>query len=208
MKISYAILACNEAKELNELLIALTSEIRSTDEIVIVLDESTHTEEVKNVCDSHQSLLNELYYYFHPLNRDFAAQKNYLTSKCTGDWIVNLDADELLTPDLIRILPQVIEMNDEVDVVWMPRINTVEGITPDHIEKWNWQVNDKGWINWPDAQMRIYKNNGFIKWTQPVHERLIGHKSFGRLPFDAKYAIHHHKTITKQELQNEFYKGI
>ena len=195
MKISYAILACNEAKELNELLTALSSEIRKSDEIVIVLDDANYTKEIEYVCESYA-------------NKDFAAQKNYLTSKCSGDWIVNLDADELLTPDLIRILPQVIEMNDEVDVVWMPRINTVEGITPDHIEKWNWQVNDKGWINWPDAQMRIYKNNGFIKWTQPVHERLVGHNSFGRLPFDAKYAIHHHKTITKQESQNEFYKGI
>ena len=99
-------------------------------------------------------------------------------------------------------------MNENVDAIWMPRINTVEGITPDHIEKWNWQVNDKGWVNWPDSQMRLYKNNGEIKWTQPVHERLVGYKSFGRLPFDAKYAIHHHKHITKQESQNEFYRGI
>ena len=207
MKISYAILACNEARELNELLTALSSDIRKSDEIVIVLDDTNYTKEIEYVCESYATD-GGIQWYTHPLNKDFAAQKNYLTSKCSGDWIVNLDADELLTPDLIRILPQVIEMNDEVDVVWMPRINTVEGITPDHIEKWNWQVNDKGWINWPDAQMRIYKNNGFIKWTQPVHERLVGHNSFGRLPFDAKYAIHHHKTITKQELQNEFYKGI
>jgi glycosyltransferase involved in cell wall biosynthesis len=207
MKISYAILACNEARELNELLTALTSEIRKSDEIVIVLDETSVTKKVEFICESYKRS-NDLQYYTHPLNKDFAAQKNYLTSKCSGDWIVNLDADELLTPDLIRILPDIIEMNEEVDVVWMPRINTVEGITPDHIEKWNWQVNEKGWVNWPDAQMRIYKNNGFIKWVQPVHERLTGHKSFGRLPFDAKYAIHHHKNITKQESQNEFYKGI
>ena len=181
MKISYAILACNEAKELTELLEALVYTIRDVDEIVIVLDETNHTEEVRTICESYITKAN-LKYYTHPLNKDFAAQKNYLTSKCVGDWIVNLDADELLTPDLIRILP--------------------------HIDKWNWQVNDKGWVNWPDAQMRIYKNNGFIKWTQPVHERLVGHKSFGRLPFDVKYAIHHHKTITRQEAQNEFYKGI
>tara|TARA_R110001592_G_scaffold299685_1_gene570732 strand:- start:173 stop:796 length:624 start_codon:yes stop_codon:yes gene_type:complete len=207
MKISYAILACNEAKELTELLIALTSQIRPSDEIVVVLDETTSTPEVQAICEEYAAG-GMFKFWSHPLNRDFAAQKNYLTSKCSGDWIVNLDADELLTPDLICILPEVIEMNQEVDVVWMPRINTVEGITPDHIEKWNWQLNDKGWVNWPDAQMRIYKNNGIIKWIQPVHERLTGHTSFGRLPFDPKYAIHHHKTITKQELQNDFYRGI
>ena len=203
MKISYAILACTEDKELTELLEALTESKRDEDEIVIVLDETNSTPEVKRVCENYN-----VRWHTHPLNKNFAAQKNYLTSKCTGDWIVNLDADELLTPDLIRILPEIIDMNQEVDVVWMPRINTVEGITEEHIEKWNWQLNDKGWVNWPDAQMRIYKNNGFIKWIQPVHERLDGYNSFGRLPFDPKYAIHHHKHITKQELQNEFYRGI
>ena len=203
MKLSYAILACTEARELTELLEALVHSKREQDEIVIVLDELNSTEKVKKICEMY-----DVKWFTNPLNRDFAQQKNFLTSKCSGDWIVNLDADELLTPDLIRILHDIIKMNDNVDAIWMPRINTVEGITPDHIEKWNWQVNDKGWINWPDSQMRLYKNNGKIKWTQPVHERLVGYESFGRLPFDAKYAIHHHKNITKQELQNEFYRGI
>ena len=207
MKISYAILACSEARELNDLLQALTSEVRKSDEIIVVLDESNHTKKVQFLCESYAND-NGLKWYTHPLNKDFSAQKNFLTSKCTGDWIVNLDADELLTPNLIRILPDVIEMNEKVDAIWMPRINTVEGITEEHIEKWNWQLNDKGWVNWPDAQMRIYKNNGKIKWSQPVHERLVGYESFGRLPFDAKYAIHHHKHITKQEAQNDFYRGI
>jgi len=207
MKISYAILACNEARELNELLTSLEN-IRTSDEVVVVLDETTHTKKVQFICDSYARSNNHFKWYTHPLNKDFAAQKNFLTSKCSGDWIVNLDADELLPLDLIRILPDIIKMNDEVDAIWMPRVNTVEGITDEHVEKWNWQVNDKNWINWPDAQMRIYKNNGIIKWIQPVHERLDGYEAFGRLPFDAKYAIQHHKSITKQEAQNEFYRGI
>ena len=203
MKLSYAILACTEARELTELLEALVYSKRDQDEIVIVLDELNSTEKVKDICKRY-----EVKWFTNPLNKDFAQQKNFLTEKCEGDWIVNLDADELLTPDLIRILHDIIDMNDKVDAIWMPRINTVEGITPEHVEKWNWQLNDKGWVNWPDAQMRLYKNNGKIKWTQPVHERLEGYESFGRLPFDPKYAIHHHKHITKQELQNEFYRGI
>lgn len=207
MKISYAILACNEATELNNLLTQLCTEIRKSDEIVVVLDETNVTKKVEFICESY-ARDNSLMWYKHPLNKDFAAQKNYLTKKCTGDWIVNLDADELLKPDLIRILPEIVKMNEEVDAVWMPRVNTVDGITQEHIDKWNWQVNDKGWVNWPDAQMRIYKNDKKIKWVQPVHERLDGYKTFGRLPFDPRYAIYHHKTISRQEAQNEFYKGI
>lgn len=207
MKISYAILACNEARELNELLSQLSSEIRKSDEIVVVLDETNVTRKVEFICESYAHD-HGLIWHNHPLNKDFSSQKNFLNGKCTGDWIINLDADELLNKNLIRILPDIIEMNEEVDAIWMPRVNTVDGITQEHIDKWNWQVNDKGWINWPDAQMRIYKNNGKIRWTQPVHERLEGYEKFGRLPFDEKYAIQHHKHVTKQEAQNDFYKGI
>ena len=208
MKISYAILACTEARELNELITHLSNEIRAVDEIVVVTDEVNTTSKVKHLCESfvHNDMIK---WYTRPLNKDFAQQKNFLNSKCSGDWILNLDADESISANLIKLLPDIVKMNDgKVEAIWMPRVNTVDGITQEHIDKWNWQVNDKDWVNWPDAQMRIYKNDPKIKWIQPVHERLEGYDDFGRLPFDERYAIIHHKHITKQEAQNEFYKGI
>ena len=35
-----------------------------------------------------------------------------------------------------------------------------------------WNVNDKGWVNWPDYQWRIWKNKPKIKWKNKVHEVL------------------------------------
>jgi hypothetical protein len=41
----------------------------------------------------------------------------------------------------------------------VPRVNTVKGITQEHIQKWGWIVDNQGRVNWPDLQWRIYANN-------------------------------------------------
>ena len=58
-----------------------------------------------------------------------------------------------------------LESNKEVDLFFVPRINTVEGLTPTHIKKWGWKVGENGWINFPDYQWRIYKNDPKIVWV-------------------------------------------
>ena len=55
------------------------------------------------------------------------------------------------------------EENNEIDVFLVPRVNTVSNITPEHIQKWGWKVNDEGWVNWPDMQWRLWKNKPEIK---------------------------------------------
>ena len=76
---------------------------------------------------------------------------------CSGDYVFHLDADEIPHETLIEQLHTILDMND-IDLVWIPRINTVEGITQEHIDKWGWKVTSKGWINYPDYQARVYKN--------------------------------------------------
>ena len=44
-------------------------------------------------------------------------------------------------------------------------------------QKWQWKVNEQGWVNWPDYQWRIWKNIKRIKWKNKVHEVLEGHKT-------------------------------
>ena len=48
---------------------------------------------------------------------------------CTKDYIVNIDSDELPNVELLNILPGILEANPEVDLYYVPRINTVSGIT-------------------------------------------------------------------------------
>ena len=138
----------------------------------------------------------------------FADWKNHLTSLCSGDYIFQIDADEVPNPILINNIHSILETNPEVDVYHVPRVNTVEGLTDEHIKKWRWRVNDQGWVNWPDYQMRVYKNNSTIKWKNKVHEVLEGHTKFSAFPPQEELALYHPKNIKRQEQQNEFYEKI
>jgi hypothetical protein len=200
--ISYAITACNEHVELKRLLDILANNIRLEDEIVVQMD-VTATDDVKAVVNKYK-LMN----YFHPLNNDFATFKNNLKSLCTKDYIFQIDADEYPHPHFLESLPDILEYNSTIDVFLTPRINTVEGLTEQHIKQWGWNVNDKGWVNFPDYQWRIWKNSNKIKWINKVHERLDGFNEYSVLPQSEEYCLFHPKDIKRQEKQNEFYSKI
>jgi glycosyltransferase involved in cell wall biosynthesis len=200
--ISYAITACNEAKELIRLLNQLNGAIRKgEDEIVVQLDTAA-TMEVEYIIDEYPSVKKITF----ELNNDFASFKNNLKNHCTKDYIFQIDADEYLTEELLASLPEILEMNPEVELYAVPRINTVEGLTPEHIQKWRWHVNQDGWINYPDHQTRILKNIPEINWINKVHERLVGAKTI--VPLPEGYELIHPKTIEKQEKQNNYYNTL
>tara|TARA_R100000030_G_scaffold53201_1_gene39991 strand:- start:14549 stop:15172 length:624 start_codon:yes stop_codon:yes gene_type:complete len=207
MKISYAITVCNEFIEIQRLLGFLLENKRDKDEIVILFDTKNGTKEVEKILD-HYNLITD-YYSLHkaPFENHFADWKNKLTSFCTGDYIYQIDADEMISTYVLDFLPEVLQHND-VDVLKVPRINTVEGLTQEHINKWGWGVNKNGWINFPDFQWRIYKNNDKIKWVNKVHEVLEGYKTMTYLPTEEEWCLHHPKTIEKQEKQNELYNKL
>jgi hypothetical protein len=201
LSISYAITACNEHEELERLLYQLDTNIRDIDEVVIQLD-TTATEEVKEVCYKYPAFtLIEC-----SLNRDFASFKNNLKKHCNRDYIFQIDADEYLTEELLASLPEILELNPEVELYAVPRINTVEGLTQEHIQKWGWNVNENGWVNYPDYQTRILKNIPEINWINKVHERLVGAKN--TVPLPEGYDLIHPKTIERQEKQNQFYNTL
>jgi glycosyltransferase involved in cell wall biosynthesis len=200
--ISYAITACNEHVELDRLLGQLTSSIRDEDEIVVQMD-FTATDEVKDVVNKYK-LMN----YFHPLNGDFATFKNNLSSLCTKDYIFQIDADEYPHPELVPLLPSILEANDDTDVFLVPRINTVEGLTEQHIKQWGWNVDHHNRVNFPDYQWRVWKNVPTIKWINKVHERLDGFGLYTNFPPLEEMCLYHPKDIKRQEKQNAFYDQI
>lgn len=61
-------------------------------------------------------------------------------------------------------------------------------------------------INAYDMQGRIYKKG--MSWYGKVHERIIGGQKFSSLPNDEVYCIQHHKTIERQEKQNNLYNTL
>ena len=179
---------------------------RPQDEIVILYDENNGDPEILKFLLPYNKLPNVQTWRSYDFHKNFADWKNLLNSYCKGDFIFQLDADEMISEYMIKNLSTILEMNKEVDLYFVPRINTVDGITEKHIKKWGWRVNDKGWINWPDAQGRVFRKG--MSWYGKVHERIIGGQKFSSLPLDEEYCIQHHKTIERQEKQNNLYNTI
>ena len=211
MTISYAIPVCTEHKEIDKLLTFLQKHIDKNDEIVIQCDSGNTTPEVFAVLNKFvppEGFLGPITVIEHPLNGDFASFKNNLKKHCQGDWIFQIDADEIPHKDLIKNLKLLIQENPTTDLFLVPRINTVDGLTQEHTQKWGWNVDWNGWVNFPDYQTRIVQNNPKIKWTSKVHEVLVGHSKYSLLPKEEEWSLYHHKHIDKQEYQNKFYNTL
>lgn len=204
MKISYALTVCNEVQEFKRLLDFLTTCIREEDEIVVLIDGNKGLDkELREIAMQSERVSNVVVSGFEG---DFAKWKNLLNSYCTGEYIFQLDADELPAEKLIEFLPQFLELNPGTELFFVPRQNRVEGLTREDIQRWGWNVNEQGLVNWPDYQGRIYKNLPSIQWSGKVHERITGMRVYGRLP-DQLY-LEHNKTIVKQREQNTLYNKL
>ena len=205
MKISYGITVHNEADELNKLLEVLVSNTDEEDEIVICDDFSNQeTREVIDHWDLHSPDSKVIKHYTRKLDGNFADQKNSVIENSTGDYIFHIDADEYPNEILLQQLKQILEIND-VDLVWVPRVNTIEDMEQQHIQKWGWRVSEKNWVNYPDYQARVFRNHKDIRWTRPLHEYITGCKTYAHLPPHEELSLYHPKTIEKQEEQNMFY---
>ncbi len=206
MKISFAITVCNELEEIKRLVPFILEHKGIQDEIVILFDDKNGNKEVLDFLLPFNIKPNVQVWRGLDWNNNFADWKNKLNEYCTGDYIFQLDADEMVTEFLIKNVSQVIQENNEVDLFYLARVNTVDGITMEHINKWRWNLDKEGRINFPDYQGRIYKSN--LKWEGKVHEKITGAKYYAVLPLEEEYCLIHHKSINKQESQNNYYNTI
>ena len=206
MKLSYAITVCDEFVEIQKLIPFLLKHKRHEDEIVVLYDSKNGSKSIETFLRA-KSINGEFSWYMGEFGGHFANWKNKLTDYCSGDYIFQIDADEMPTTYMLDMIPEVLTHND-IDILKVPRINTVEGLTQEHIEKWQWGVNDLGWVNFPDFQWRIYKNNNSIKWVNQVHEVLVGYRTISYLPTLEEWCLVHNKTIKKQEQQNKLYEEL
>ena len=200
MKISYAICVCDEHRELDSLLSFLVEVIDKDDEINILVDSGKVTPKVKSVLHQFNDriVVNE-----RTFCGNFSTHRNYHITKCTGDYIFVLDADEIPQENLIKNIKTF-----DSDILYIPRINIIPGYTEDWCKRVNFRVNDVGWINWPDYQGRFFRNDGNIKWNLGLHERLTGSDKIAQLQADPMIAIWHIKTFQKQNAQDKFYKNL
>lgn len=208
IKITYAITVCDELEELVRLINFLQREINPEDQILIQYDSDKVSDGVMGYLGVLTSLHSNYKVVGYPLNGNFGEFKNNLKRHADGEFIVSIDADELIDEYLVHNLREFLDMNKGVDLYFIPRINTVDGITEEHIKKWGWKVDEKGWINFPDYQTRIYRKTSEIEWEGKVHERIKGYNTFSVLPAEREYSLYHPKGIERQERQNKLYEGM
>jgi hypothetical protein len=208
INVTYAITVCNELTEITQLINFLHPRLKSEDEILIQYDTDSATTQVKDYLTILTQMHENIRVISFPLNKDFASYKNNLKNHANGMFIFQIDADEMPSEYLVENLEFFLESNKEVDLFFIPRINTVEGLTDEHIKKWGWKVNELGWINFPDYHTRLYRRTSEIEWQGKVHERIIGYNTLSVLPQDEEYCLYHHKQIARQEKQNELYDTI
>jgi glycosyltransferase involved in cell wall biosynthesis len=204
MKLSYAICVCTEARELNSLLCFLTQVKDPEDDINILVDTKHVTPQVYQVLEKFKDSIIQVSRDF---NGDFSAHRNYQLSKCSGEYIFTIDADEIPQEALIKNIKQVIKDTDG-DLFLIPRINICPGYTVEWLKKRNFIINDFGWINWPDYQGRVYKNQPSIKYGNKLHEQIIGATRPVRLDANPNISLWHIKSVEKQDLQDSLYKDI
>lgn len=214
IKLSYIIGVNNETKVLDMCIIQVLQHKQLQDEVVVVTNQTTNKATL-DILQKHKESI-KVVDYSDPI-KDFSVYKNYKKSLASEDshFIFDLDADEIPNKSLLQVLPEIILNNPEVDLYWVPRINIVEGITPEYIQSQGWQTSiHKGAtiINFPDFQGRIYANKPHIQWKNKVHEQVSGHKLHSMLPaFDTynniaeDYTLLHIKTFQDQVRGNERY---
>ena len=207
MKISYGITVHNEHKELSRLLETLLHKTQPEDEVVVCVDGDDDA--VRFELDVYSQKFFEetdktMKVYQRKLDGDFAAHKNSVIENSVGDYIFHIDADEYPHEILLQQLPEILKIND-VDLIWIPRVNTIDGMTDEDVRKWGWRVTEKGWVNYPDYQSRVFRNHKDIRWTRPLHEHIVGAKTYSHLPPHEELSLYHPKTIEKQTQQNMFY---
>jgi glycosyltransferase involved in cell wall biosynthesis len=208
--ISYCITVCDELIEFKKLLEQLVDNIDINDEIIIQVDLSKEkSNEIKNILNENY-LFNvnqiSIKYIETYLNNDFSKFKNNLLQYCDKEYIFQIDADELLSDEFLKDIKYILKENDDIDVFKISRENQVIGLSDSYIDKWNLNINNKEYINYPDYQYRLFKNFNNIVWINPVHEVLTNYKRLSILPSDM--ALVHIKNLEKQIKQNAFYETI
>jgi hypothetical protein len=207
--LTFAITVCNEKQEVIKLISTL---VHNKFPIVVLWDMNSDIE-VWNQLAKLKLMFPQISLYARPFDNDFAEHKNYLNSKCNTEWILQLDADELLTDSLLDWLENKLCLyDDRYKLFFIPRMNIVKGITPEYVESqgWKYQNQREDWVQWPDYQGRLYRNLPEIKWAGKVHERIAGIKLSEAIGFDQNIdkCLIHVKSFYKQKSQNELYSKI
>lgn len=201
--ITYAITVADEEFEFKRLINSLQPYLFQDEEIIILADSNKVTSKIIDHASYCKLNIN-----FFDFQRDFSEFKNQLFRLSSKNYIFQIDADEQVPISLIYILRQ-IALQNEIDLLWIPRINKTYGIDEAE-EKEDREKNSMGWKGFPDMQGRFFKNVDYIRWNGKVHETLEGarnQRSINQEPIEL-YSILHVKDKAKVDKQLSMYASM
>lgn len=150
--LSVVISAYNEEEKIGD---CLESVRQLADEIIFVDNEST--DKTLEIAKKYTSKI-----FSRPNNPMLNVNKNFGFLRATGDWILSLDADERVTPELRNeIESRIRNYESGINGYWIPRKNIIFG-------KW---VKHTGW--YPDHQLRLFKRGKGKFPEEHVHEMVV-----------------------------------
>lgn len=124
--------------------------------------------------------------YVHPYTSYVEPARNFAIGKASGDWILIIDADEVVSASLSEELRACTKNTGGITFYRIPRKNIIFG-------KW---IKQKQW--WPDYQIRLFKK-GAVKWKEEIHS-VPNTRGIGKdLLADERHAIvhNHYQSVTK-----------
>lgn len=163
MKLSVCIIAVNEEKNLARCLSAIKG---VASEIVVGIDSQTTD---KSAAVARKFTKNV---FILPHQDNFHLMKKKVIAKCTGDWILQLDADEVVSPPLRDEIKKTINQNPSENGFWLPRANYFLG-----------KFLRKGGA-YPDYTLRLYRQGKGNLPGKSVHEQTVVEGSVGYLKND------------------------
>ncbi len=143
MKISACLIVKNEKDHIRDVLSSLTG----IDEIVVV--DTGSQDETAEIARAYTDKVFQDYEW----NDDFAAARNHALSKCTGDWVLSIDGDEVLEKDGVEKIRKIIE-----------------SATPEQLE-FSVEMTSKG-TGQKHNLPRFFRNDGSVSWLGAAHETL------------------------------------
>ena len=158
MSLSVVIIACNESRVIARCL----QSVRWADEIILL--DSGSTDDTVAIARSLKAKVTVT-----PDWPGYGAQKNRAVELATGDWILSLDADEWVTPELRAELEAAMRAPAGHAAFRLPRLSSYCGRAMRH----------SGW--WPDHVTRLFRRGNARFSADLVHERVIVDGTIGTL---------------------------
>lgn len=199
ISLSYAVTVHNETDTLKELLNTLNV-IKDKNDELIILDDFSTNKKTNSIINSCENLIKR------KLVHDYAFHKNHFFNFCKGDYIFQIDGDEIPTKNLLNNIKKIIMQNPACDLFWIPRENRIINKSTDFLKKLNFTIDGDGRFLYPDYQGRVYKNKKALRWTKKLHEVIGGAKQQIYLPKNEDLHLIHNKTYEKHKRNNAKYK--